>query len=111
MSKETFSDGPRPGDHETQAPAAKSSAAKTANGVDRLIRFHEPSRLLTVKEAAQRASVCEETIRRAYHAGQLRRRPLGCRAVRIDSDELQDWLDRGGKTRPGAEQIAMKRAA
>jgi excisionase family DNA binding protein len=111
MSKEAFSDEPRPGDHETQAPAAKSSAARTADGVDRQIRLLAPSRLLTVKEAAQRASVCEETIRRAYHANHLRRRPFGGRAVRIDSDDLQDWLDRGGKTRPEAAQVSMTRAA
>lgn len=54
--------------------------------------------LLTVKQAAVTIGVCEETLRRAYLARQLRVVRLGKRNVRIAPSELQAWLDRGGLT-------------
>lgn len=59
---------------------------------------HLPDHLLTVKEAAAYARVCEETVRRAYHAGQLSALRIG-RTRRIRPGDLQDWLEREGKTR------------
>ena len=53
---------------------------------------------LTVAEAASRARCHEETIRRAYHAGQLHRHGFGARGVRILLGDLDDWLRRGAKT-------------
>ena len=64
----------------------------TANGVALL----EP--LLTVKQAAVTIGVCEETLRRAYLARQLRVVRVGKRNVRIAPADLQAWLNRGGLT-------------
>ena len=54
--------------------------------------------LVTVKAAAAQIGCCEETIRRAYLAGQLKVERIGTRSIRIRHSELQAWLARGGKT-------------
>ena len=59
-------------------------------------RSFEP--LLTVKAAANAVGCCEETIRRAYLARQLRVERIGSRSIRIRPSELQAWLGRGGQT-------------
>jgi excisionase family DNA binding protein len=57
-----------------------------------------PERLLTVNEAAECVGCCEETIRRAYLAGQLDVLRFGARRVRVRRSALFAWLERGGKT-------------
>jgi excisionase family DNA binding protein len=52
---------------------------------------------LTVAEAAAHARCHPETIRRAYHAGNLRMHRFGTRGVRIVLTELDWWLDNGAK--------------
>ena len=55
-------------------------------------------RLMTVKEAAVHIGCCEETVRRAYLARQLRVEHIGMRSIRVRPSDLQSWLTRGGKT-------------
>ena len=57
-----------------------------------------PERLLRVKQAAEEFGCCEETLRRAYLAGQLKVERIGTRSIRIRPSELHVWLVRGGKT-------------
>ncbi len=57
-----------------------------------------PERLLSVSEAAECVGCCEETVRRAYLAGQLDVLRFGARRVRIRRSALFAWLERGGKT-------------
>ena len=45
------------------------------------------------------AKCCEETIRRAYYSGQLRKRQFGGRHVRIVLADLVDWLIKGARTK------------
>jgi excisionase family DNA binding protein len=56
------------------------------------------SRLLTVKEAAEFANCCEETVRRAYIANQLAIIPFGGRGIRIHPEDLRDWVANGMPT-------------
>jgi excisionase family DNA binding protein len=55
--------------------------------------------VLTVREAAAYAGCHEETIRRAYSSGQLRVQRFGERGWRVRRHDLDDWLDRGARTR------------
>ncbi len=61
-------------------------------------RRPQPEQLLRVKQAAGDVGCCEETIRRAYLAGQLKVERIGTRSIRIRPSELRAWLARGGKT-------------
>jgi excisionase family DNA binding protein len=54
--------------------------------------------LLTVEQAAAEVSCCEETIRRAYRAQNLKVLPFGRRNKRIRRAELHRWQDAGMKT-------------
>ena len=69
------------------------SRADKAYGGNRTI---EP--LMTVKEAAAHIGCCEETIRRAYLARQLRVEHIGVRNIRIRPSALQAWVTNGGRT-------------
>lgn len=51
-------------------------------------------RYLSIKEVAERLSVCERTIRRAIKSGELRASMAG-RQYRISEDDLRDYLHRG----------------
>ena len=55
--------------------------------------------LLTISDAARVVSCHEETIRRAYQAGQLAVVRLGSRNVRIEPAALREWIKRGMPTR------------
>jgi len=65
---------------------------------NRLQPTSRPEPLLTVSEAAECVGCCEETIRRAYLAGQLDVLRFGARLVRVRRSALFAWLERGGKT-------------
>jgi excisionase family DNA binding protein len=55
--------------------------------------------LLTVQQAAEQVGCHEETIRRAYICGALRRVKFAVRGVRIRPMDLCAWIDAGMQTR------------
>ncbi|WP_249020762.1 AlpA family transcriptional regulator [Conexibacter sp. S30A1] len=50
-------------------------------------------RLLSVRDAAQFAGVCEKTIRRAIDDGELPAQRVGERVIRLHRDAVEDWVD------------------
>lgn len=58
-----------------------------------------PNRLLTVFEVAEYVGCHEESVRRAYTCGQLRRQRFGVRSGRFLPADVQDWIARGAPTR------------
>jgi excisionase family DNA binding protein len=58
-----------------------------------------PNRLLTVFEVAGFVGCHEESVRRAYTCGQLRRQRFGVRSWRFLPADVQDWIARGAPTR------------
>lgn len=59
-----------------------------------------PSHLLNVFDVAALVGCHEESVRRAYNCGQLRRRRFGVRGCRFDQGDVVDWIQRGAPTRP-----------
>ena len=64
-----------------------------------LAHRHLPSRLMTVFEVAEFVGCHEESVRRAYLCGQLRRQRFGVRSWRFLPADVQDWIARGAPTR------------
>jgi predicted DNA-binding transcriptional regulator AlpA len=60
---------------------------------------HLPQSLLTAFEVAAFVGCHEESVRRAYLCGQLKRRRFGVRRWRFDPSDVQDWIARGAPTR------------
>lgn len=58
-----------------------------------------PSRLLTVFEVAELVGCHQESVRRAYLCGQLKRQRFGVRNWRFHRKDVDDWLARGAPTR------------
>ena len=58
-----------------------------------------PDRLMTVFEVAEVVGCHEESVRRAYLCGQLRRHRFGVRSWRFLPADVQDWIARGAPTR------------
>lgn len=58
-----------------------------------------PRSLMTVVEVAGVVGCHEESVRRAYLCGQLKRRRFGVRSCRFDPADVQDWIARGAPTR------------
>jgi excisionase family DNA binding protein len=58
-----------------------------------------PNRLLTAFEVAEFVGCHEESVRRAYTCGQLRRQRFGVRSWRFLPADVQDWIARGAPTR------------
>ena len=58
-----------------------------------------PQSLLTAFEVAAFVGCHEESVRRAYLCGQLKRRRFGVRRWRFDPADVQDWIARGAPTR------------
>ena len=58
-----------------------------------------PDRLMTVFEVAELIGCHEESVRRAYLCGQLRRQRFGVRSCRFVPADVQDWIARGAPTR------------
>ncbi len=56
-------------------------------------------RLLTASEVAAFVGCHEESVRRAYLCGQLKRRRFGVRSCRFDPADVRDWIARGAPTR------------
>jgi predicted DNA-binding transcriptional regulator AlpA len=57
------------------------------------------NRLLTASEVAAFVGCHEESVRRAYLSGQLKRRRFGVRSCRFDPIDVRDWIARGAPTR------------
>lgn len=57
------------------------------------------NRLLTASEVAAFVGCHEESVRRAYLSGQLKRQRFGVRSCRFDPTEVKDWIARGAPTR------------
>jgi excisionase family DNA binding protein len=56
-------------------------------------------RLLTAFEVAERVGCHEESVRRAYLCGQLKRQRFGVRSWRFRPADVEDWIQRGAPTR------------
>jgi predicted DNA-binding transcriptional regulator AlpA len=57
------------------------------------------NRLLTASEVAAFVGCHEESVRRAYLSGQLKRQRFGVRSCRFDPSDVRDWIARGAPTR------------
>jgi predicted DNA-binding transcriptional regulator AlpA len=62
------------------------------------------NRLLTASEVAAFVGCHEESVRRAYLCGQLKRRRFGVRSCRFDPIDVRDWIARGAQTRMARER-------
>lgn len=60
---------------------------------------HFPQRLMTAFEVAELVGCHEESVRRAYLCGQLKRQRFGVRSWRFHRADIQDWITRGAPTR------------
>jgi hypothetical protein len=60
---------------------------------------HLPNRLMTAFEVAEFVGCHEESVRRAYLCGQLKRQRFGVRNWRFHPGDVQDWIARGAPTR------------
>ena len=57
------------------------------------------NRLLTASEVAAFVGCHEESVRRAYLSGQLKRQRFGVRSCRFAPTDVKDWIARGAPTR------------
>jgi excisionase family DNA binding protein len=60
---------------------------------------HLPDRLMTAFEVAELVGCHEESVRRAYLCGQLKRQRFGVRSWRFHPADVEDWIARGAPTR------------
>jgi hypothetical protein len=58
-----------------------------------------PNRLMTAFEVAEYVGCHEESVRRAYLCGQLKRQRFAVRSWRFQPADVQDWIARGAPTR------------
>ncbi len=58
-----------------------------------------PGTLLTAFEVAELVGCHEESVRRAYLCGQLKRQRFGVRSWRFRPADVEDWIGRGAPTR------------
>jgi excisionase family DNA binding protein len=56
-------------------------------------------KLLTAFEVAELVGCHEESVRRAYLCGQLKRQRFGVRSWRFRPADVEDWIGRGAPTR------------
>ena len=68
-----------------------------------------PRRLLTAFDVAGLVGCHEETVRRAYLCGQLRRLRFGVRSCRFAQADVLDWIARGAPTRIGGDRCQPPR--
>ena len=66
---------------------------------DAATQRHLPNRLMTAFEVAEFVGCHEESVRRAYLCGQLKRHRFGVRSWRFHPADVQDWIARGAPTR------------
>lgn len=67
------------------------------------------NRLLTASEVAAFVGCHEESVRRAYLSGQLKRQRFGVRSCRFDPTDVRDWIARGAPTRMQREVLRPTR--
>ena len=77
--------------HTAPAPQPPADSAPATNGL--------PNRLMTAFEVAEFVGCHEESVRRAYLCGQLKRQRFGVRSWRFHPSDVQDWIARGAPTR------------
>jgi hypothetical protein len=58
-----------------------------------------PRHLMTAFEVAVFVGCHEESVRRAYLCGQLKRQRFGVRSCRFNPVDVRDWIARGAPTR------------
>ena len=82
-------------------PLAESSAAEIIRRADEAAFQGDrlPPRLMSAFEVAQLVGCHEESVRRAYLCGQLKRQRFGVRSCRFHPADVQDWIARGAPTR------------
>jgi hypothetical protein len=76
---------------ETLHGASVSERASTSDA--------RPGKLLTAFNVAERVGCHEESVRRAYLCGQLKRQRFGVRSWRFHPSDVEDWIRRGAPTR------------
>ena len=84
-------------EHASPSPLPQSNDKPSADQGVALKQL--PNRLLTVFEVAEFVGCHEESVRRAYPCGQLRRQRFGVRSWRFLPADVQDWIARGAPTR------------
>ena len=67
------------------------------------------NRLLTAAQVAAFVGCHEESVRRAYLSGQLKRQRFGVRSCRFDPIDVRDWIARGAPTRIQVDVIRPMR--
>lgn len=75
----------------TASPTESSEAPRSTT--------HLPDRLVTAAEVAAFVGCHEESVRRAYLSGQLKRQRFGVRNWRFHPTDVLDWIRRGAPTR------------
>ena len=71
----------------------------SASDVERHVGQPARSKLLTAFEVAELVGCHEESVRRAYLCGQLKRQRFGVRSWRFRPADVEDWIKRGAPTR------------
>jgi hypothetical protein len=74
-----------------RSPSVITEAGTTDGGRD--------VRLLTAFDVAELVGCHEESVRRAYLCGQLKRQRFGVRSWRFRPADVEDWIRRGAPTR------------
>jgi predicted DNA-binding transcriptional regulator AlpA len=77
----------------------KTSDPQRASSDTAFARAPLEDRLLTASEVAAFVGCHEESVRRAYLSGQLKRQRFGVRSCRFDPTDVRDWIARGAPTR------------
>ena len=94
--------------HEREPEGHRSAAAGLVIG-PRDEGERVPRRLLTTFDVAALVGCHEETVRRAYLCGQLRRLRFGVRSCRFNPSDVIDWIARGAPTRIDSERLKPPR--
>ncbi len=79
---------------QTQTRNDSETVVKTLLGKGTL-----PNRMMTAFDVAEFVGCHEESVRRAYLCGQLKRQRFGVRSCRFDPADVRDWIARGAPTR------------
>ena len=88
----------------------RAQPARAAELAPLLAPFLEPApapvedRLLSVRDAAQFAGVCEKTIRRAIDEGELPAQRVGGHRIRLHRHAVTEWVDSQPARRGPAKQ-------
>lgn len=81
--------------HTHLEPSHPNEEKSTQQG---LAQSQLPSHMMTAFQVAEFVGCHEESVRRAYLCGQLRRRRFGVRSWRFLPADVQDWIARGAPT-------------